>query len=130
MGSIYLDGEWECHTLEDVVREVEGEPVESWKVPGKTAIPSGRFRLTLEDSRRFGPDTITINDVPGFTHVRMHGGTDATDTEGCVLVGDTLDWDDEEISGALRCHVLDRLKDKIRAAISAGEECWISVRRT
>lgn len=140
-GSLFIDGAWECFTLEDVVREPDtewryglhpsqyGAAVAKWKIHGKTAIPSGRYRLSLEDSPRFGPDTITINNVPDYDKIRMHGGNDAEDTDGCPLVGDTLDWDHERISGASR-GVLDRLKAKLRASLSAGEEAWIDITNT
>lgn len=128
-GSLFVDGVWECYTLEDEVREVPGQPVSTWKVPKETAIPAGRYKVTLETSARFGPDTITINAVPGFVGVRMHGGNTAEDTEGCPLVGTSLDWDSDRISGAsLGC--LDQLKDKIRAGLANGGAVWIDVIRT
>lgn len=136
-GSIYVDGAWECHTLEDAVREPKWPaPVFEWKVHGRTAIPAGRYFVTLEDSPRFGPDTITLNDVPGFAFIRIHGGNKAADTDGCILVGDTLDWDHGTISGAARDGVLAKLKAKIKAALDpkvilgAGQAVWIDVRRT
>lgn len=140
-GSWYVDGAWECHTLEDAVREPPGwrdglkpseyaAAVAGWKIHGKTAIPAGRFRLTLEESPRFGPDTITLNNVPGFIAIRAHGGNKVTDTEGCILVGSTLDWDAGTISGALRDGVLAKLKAKIKAEIETGRQVWTDVRRT
>ena len=126
-GELLCDGAHECLTLEDAIREVAGEPVELWKIPHETAIPSGRYRITLETSTRFGPDTITINDVPGFDKIRMHGGTTIADTEGCVLVGDICDRQRMTIAGAKFNHVLDRLKFKVHAALTAGEEVWITI---
>ncbi|WP_223688366.1 DUF5675 family protein, partial [Streptococcus pneumoniae] len=76
-------------------------------------MPSGRYRVTLDTSPRFGPETLTINDVPGFTGVRIHGGNDADDTEGCIIVGDSIDRQKSTISGAQLHGVLKRLKDKI-----------------
>jgi hypothetical protein len=35
---------------EDEIREIPGRPVAEWKVHGKTAIPAGRYRITLEAS--------------------------------------------------------------------------------
>ena len=76
-----------CDVLEDEVREVPGKPVEFWKIPGTTAIPYGIYKVTLESSQRFGPDTITLNDVPGFKYIRGHAGNTSKDTEGCLLFG-------------------------------------------
>lgn len=95
-GKLYADGVFVCYTLEDAVREVQGQSVDVWKVMGETAIPSSTYRgapyqITLENSPRFGPDTLTIRDVPGFVGVRMHAGNTEADTEGCVLLGQAID---------------------------------------
>jgi hypothetical protein len=82
---------WLCYTLEDPVREVPGQPVTNWKVPGQTAIPRGTYGLTVTRSVRFsakaGHDVFLplLADVPGFSGVRIHGGNTAADTEGCIL---------------------------------------------
>ena len=126
-GQLFVDGVFECHTLEDAVREVEGEPVELWKIDGRTAIPSGRYRVTLENSHRFGPDTITLNEVPGFSAIRVHGGNDAGDTEGCIIVGDQIYAAAGRISGGAIRGVLKRLKAKVKAALDAGDVVWIVI---
>ena len=76
-----------CDVLEDEIREVVGAPVESWKVKDKTAIPAGTYPVTLVHSARFGPDTLTLNEVPGFLYIRIHGGNTQHHTEGCLLPG-------------------------------------------
>ncbi len=92
LGKLYDEGgRFLCYSLEDVVREVAGQPVAQWKVKGETAIPSGVYRLTLERSPRFGPDTMTLHDVPGFVGVRIHAGNTDADTEGCPLLGLAVD---------------------------------------
>jgi len=87
IGKLYIDGVFACFTLEDEIREIAGVSVVDWKIKGHTAIPAGLYRITLEHSGRFGPDTLTINDVPGFKYIRMHAGNTAADTEGCPLLG-------------------------------------------
>ena len=87
LSRVYAEGVFICDMLEDEVREVPGEPVASWKIKGKTAILAGRYRLSLEYSNRFGPNTLTVNDVEGFTGIRCHGGNTAADTEGCLVFG-------------------------------------------
>lgn len=135
-----MNGAKICDTLEDDIREPIGwregcttfdelaAVVRQWKVPKQTAIPSGRFRLTLEPSKRFGPDTITINQVPGFDGVRMHGGTTIEDTDGCVMVGDKENRADMTIHGAKFDHVLDQLKVLVRAPIARGEQVWLTIK--
>ena len=87
IGQLYIETEFLCFTLEDVVREVVDQPVERWKIKGETAIPYGLYRLKFEDSPKFGPDTITLRDVPGFDYIRIHSGNTPNDTEGCIIVG-------------------------------------------
>lgn len=77
---------WLCWTLEDVVREVPGQPVASWKIKGRTAIPRGTYPIRVTRSNRFGVDLPLLLDVPGFEGIRIHGGNTAADTEGCILV--------------------------------------------
>lgn len=86
-GVLFVDGRFECFCLEDVVREVEGQPVTAWKVPGHTAIPQGRYRIALTHSQRFGRVLPLLVDVPGFAGIRFHPGNAPTDTEGCLLPG-------------------------------------------
>lgn len=87
IGELVLDGEFFCHTLEDVVREVAGEPVESWKVKGKTAIPQGIYQVAVTHSPRFNCQLPLLIGVPGFEGVRIHPGNTDADTDGCILVG-------------------------------------------
>jgi len=125
-GSLLTDGAFFCHTLEDKIREVSGVPVSKWKIHGKSAIPTGRYPITLEYSPRFGVDTITIKDVVGFVGVRMHGGNDIDDTEGCPIVGSMIDREVPCISGAQSAGTLKALKAWVRAALNRGE-CFIDV---
>ena len=87
IGNLSLDGSWECFSLEDKVREVEGQAVETWKIAGITAIPCGIFPVVIDFSAKFQRMMLHILNVPGFTGVRIHSGNRDTDTEGCVLVG-------------------------------------------
>lgn len=113
-GELFVDGVWECVTLEDPVRPV--------KIKGITAIPAGRYRISMEDSPHFGPDTLTINDVPGFSFVRVHSGNTEMDTEGCLLVGQA-----KNSLGLLRsAAALRALKPKVAAGLEDGE-VWLTI---
>lgn len=80
IGKMYINGEYFCDTLEDVVREGE-------KVYGQTAIPDGIYEIVLTMSNRFKKILPLLLKVPNFEGVRIHSGNSAADTEGCILVG-------------------------------------------
>jgi len=110
-----------CYTLEDELRQV--------KVHGETAIPAGRFRLRFVDSARFGPRTIALDDVPGFTEIRIHGGNTDEQTLGCPIVGNRINEETGEIFGAQVAGVLDRLKDELeKHLVEAGDAgVWLTI---
>ncbi len=83
IGDLFIDSVWECHTLEDAVR---GPGI---KISGQTAIPQGRYEVTIDRSIRFKRMMPHILNVPGFEGIRIHAGNDAKDTEGCPLLGYT-----------------------------------------
>lgn len=89
LGVLFRDGVFECFCIEDAVREISGQPVESWKVAGETAIPFGRYQVVISHSPRFGRRLPELLNVPGFTGIRIHPGNTAKDSEGCILPGRT-----------------------------------------
>jgi hypothetical protein len=80
-GRMYINGRFFGYTLEDTVR-AGGE-----KVDGLTAIPAGDYPLTVTYSPKFGRMMPLINNVPGFSGIRIHQGNTAAHTRGCLLVG-------------------------------------------
>jgi hypothetical protein len=79
IGELYVDGVFECYTLEDVERPI--------KIPGVTAIPRGFYEVIISYSERFKKPLPLLQNVPNFDGVRIHTGNTAANTEGCILVG-------------------------------------------
>lgn len=122
-GKLYVGNVFCAHSLEDQVREVEGEPVESWKIKGETAIPRGRYKVTITPSNRFKRDLPLLHDVPGFTAIRIHPGNTEIDTEGCLLVGA-----DRTATALLNSRLaFVELMADIQDALNHDEEVWITV---
>jgi hypothetical protein len=87
MGVLFVDGAFFGFSVEDPIRELPGQPVSHWKVPGETAIPQGRYRIDVTHSQRFNRRLPVLLTVPGFEGVRIHPGNSPLDTEGCLIFG-------------------------------------------
>ena len=81
IGELYVNGKFECYTLEDVERKE--------KIYAKTAIPKGTYKVIMNMSNRFKKMMPLLLNVPNFEGVRIHTGNYAKDTEGCILLGKT-----------------------------------------
>lgn len=101
IGRLYVDGEYVCDTLEDtdrgLMQGMSREHITALKQKGKTAIPSGRYAVTInQTSPRFQSRAAyqfcrgklpRLLDVDGFSGILIHIGNTPDDTEGCILVG-------------------------------------------
>jgi len=90
LGLLFIDGVFECYTLEDEAR--------TYKVFNETRIPEGTYEIKLRTEgehhakymRKFGDlhkGMLWLQDVPDFQWVLIHIGNDDDDTAGCLLVG-------------------------------------------
>lgn len=123
-GELALEGVRQCFTLEDFY------PTPYVKTPGKTAIPEGRYRVTIERSPKYsaraGRDVFLprLHDVPGFVGILIHSGNDADDSEGCILVGRILKPNRVEESRL----AMAEFQPKLQAALKKGPG-FITVQR-
>ena len=72
-GKLYVNGTFECYTLEDTDRKLEGTDG-SAKQYGKTAIPRGVYNMKLSMSYRFKQVMPELMNVPFFEGIRIHKG--------------------------------------------------------
>jgi len=92
-GLLFINGIFECFTLEDEVRDV--------KVHSETAIPLGEYEIKLRTiggfhakyTDRYGAafhkGMLELQDVPNFQYILIHTGNTDQHTAGCLLVGET-----------------------------------------
>ena len=117
IGKFYIDGKYQCETLEDVIRP------DKVKVYGETAIPRGEYEVVINFSEKYQRPMIQIMNVPMFEGIRIHSGNKAEDTEGCILVGTSRsnDW----IAGSKLAYK--PLFEKIDKAFEADEQITIKI---
>lgn len=102
IGSLYVNGVYECDTLEDPDRgltsEMSLEEIKSKKIYGNTAIPTGKYSVSMSVvsprfkdrswAKPYSGKIPRLLDVKGYEGVLIHVGNKATDTSGCILVGE------------------------------------------
>lgn len=138
IGELTINGNpFKCFTLEDtdrgLVSTMSKAQADSIKIKGRTAIPKGRYKIVMNVvSPRFskvatynsiGGKLPRLVDVLAYEGVLIHIGNKAEDTDGCILVGDT-------ISGhqVLNSKVtFFKLYDILEKASQRGEEIWITI---
>lgn len=118
LGSLFVNGQLFCSTLEDRVR------AGGVKVQDETAIPAGTYNVIVNMSQRFGKLMPRLEDVPMFTGILIHSGNDHTNTHGCILVGSEIDGPDHIHGGSVTFPVL---LTEIKNALDAGEKVSITI---
>ena len=85
LGRLYAEGKLICYTLEN-----------TW-IDNKrniSCIPEGNYSIELKEYGRFYDKykhpIIKLTDVPGRSEILIHKGNYAKDTQGCILIGDSL----------------------------------------
>lgn len=91
IGKLYINGKYFCDTLEDVDRGLDDSMTEAdilkQKKYGQTAIPTGIYTVLLTYSPKYKKVMPLVNNVKGYSGIRIHSGNTSKDTLGCLLVG-------------------------------------------
>ena len=106
IGQMYINGQYFCDTIEDVVREGQK------KIYGKTAIPEGTYKVIMNYSSKFKRVLPLLLSVPSFTGIRIHRGNTAEDTNGCILVGKNREVGKVLDSAAYEIMLCDKLRNQ------------------
>lgn len=122
------DGKHYCCTLEDTDRGLAQDmtlnKILFLKKPHVTAIPRGRYEVMMTYSPRFKRYLPLVNDVPGYSGVRIHAGNSAEDTDGCILVGENT------AKGKVlnSRHWLAIVVGRINEAVAKKERVWMTIK--
>ena len=129
-GLLFIDGIFECYTLEDQYQAV--------KVMHETCIPEGTYDIEFRKtggfhakySERYGADhygMLWLQDVPGFEYILIHTGNSDEHTSGCLIVGDTqqdLDVNFNGMVGSSR-NAYVKLYEKVAKQLLIGNKVTI-----
>ena len=102
IGKLYINGIYECDTLEDVDRGLTSQmlldEIKAKKIYGNTSIPTGTYIVNMNTVSPKFKDRIwakpyngilpRLEKVLGYEGVLIHVGNKAEDTLGCILVGE------------------------------------------
>ncbi len=129
-GMLFVDGVFECYTLEDEYRET--------KVMHETCIPEGEYEIIYRKVGGFHTKYTTryagmhrgmlwLQDVPGFEYILIHTGNTDEHTSGCLIVGDTQTDLDVTFNGMVgsSANAYKKLYPKVADALDAGEKVTI-----
>ncbi len=120
--------EWFCDTMEPTTRKLTSRMpltiIRRHKIIGKTAIPTGRYRILITRSRRFGRWLPLLLNVKGFEGIRIHAGNKPEDTRGCILPG--FNRRKGYVLDSTRC-VLTLVK-MMTEAMEKGEKVFVTVK--
>jgi hypothetical protein len=128
-GLLFVDGKFECYTLEDEHRDV--------KVMAETRIPEGTFEIKYrkegghhtEYSKKFGKEhfgMLHLQNVPKFEYILIHIGNSEKDSAGCILVGNQITRIPTLVdsTGAYKS-----LYAKVATALNKGEKVTIEIKK-
>ena len=131
-GLMYIDGKFECYTLEDQYQAV--------KVMHETCIPEGTYDIKFRKVGGFHQKysaryknahygMLELQNVPGFQYILIHSGNTDEHTSGCILTGNTqqdLDLGKDGMIGQSRVAYQNMYK-KVAAVLRQGKPVTLEV---
>ena len=137
IGKLYVNGTYFCDTIEDKVRDLNKDgdlnDVGEGKIPSLTAIPYGKYEITLKvKSPKFslkssyswcGGYLPRLIGVPHFEGILIHAGNSADSSAGCIIVGEN------KIKGQVinSMATLKKLYPILKDASDRNEKIWIKI---
>lgn len=137
IGKLYISGNWFCDVVEDQVRDLNKDgdlnDAGEQKIAGKTAIPYGRYEVTLKIKSPKFSKRVEYNwcdgylprllNVKHFDGILIHAGNSAESSAGCLIVGEN------KIKGKVinSMATLKKLYPILKEASDKRERIWISI---
>ena len=142
VGNFYIDSSILCNSMEDkdrgLTKDMPLSVIKSRKVPNETAIPKGRYAVTMRvKSPKFSAWNYKktygftngyiprLLGVPGFDGILIHVGNKANpDSSGCILVG----VNDRKGMVTKSTETFRKLWYKLKEADDRGESIFITIK--
>jgi len=135
LGAFYIDGVFQCFTVEDEERDT--------KVKGETRVPNGIYDVSLRASggfhnryaKKYGsmhegmlcihnaPDWKIEKDGMTFQYILIHTGNTDNHTMGCLLLNDAVSG--STYSGSSSVNAYKKAYPKIVKALNSGQSVTI-----
>lgn len=144
ISNLTVDGKWVCNVIEDRDRGLHQgmslAQIKSIKIKSQTAIPSGRYRVTMKVvSPKFYQKAYykdfcmgklpRLLNVPGFDGILIHAGNIVTGlatagmSAGCLLMG--MNTIKGKLTQTRECFA--KVYKMMEEADKKGEEIWVSI---
>ncbi len=140
LGELFINGIYECDTLEDSDRGLRDsmteDEIKRIKVYGNTAVPTGTYKIDMNTvspkfkdrswAKPYGGKLPRLQNVKGYEGVLIHVGNTSSDTLGCILVGEKPSSRIEgRIINSTACFM--ELMTELLKAKAKGEEITIKI---
>tara|TARA_R110000772_G_scaffold112307_3_gene216544 strand:- start:502 stop:1077 length:576 start_codon:yes stop_codon:yes gene_type:complete len=129
-GMLFIDGVFECYTLEDQYQAV--------KVMHETCIPEGTYDIKFRKVGKFHSKytakyknahygMLWLQAVPGFTYILIHTGNTDEHTSGCLIVGESQQDLDVNFNGMVGSSVTayKKMYAKVAGVLLQGKKVTI-----
>lgn len=138
ISNLYVDGIKICNCLEDTDRGLSADmtlsEIKKKKIKTATAIPTGRYRVTLDVvSPKYAKKATFVKycgakmprllNVPGYDGILIHPGNTNKDTDGCLLPGKN----DQVGRVSNSAYWWKVLYTRMKSANDKNEEIWITI---
>lgn len=125
---LFIDGERFCEVIEDKDRGLDDsmsvDEILVRKVYGETAIPTGTYNVIMSMSQKYKKRMPEIQNVKGYSGIRIHSGNTEKDSLGCLILGKNTQPGMVTQSRAT-CNAF---YEKIEKALKKGEKVTITIR--